>query len=76
MAYIRGDHWFISDFSGQKVRISDGRKNWKGQLVELGNWEPKQPQLTIRLPLERIAVEDSRPRQATRFNTNVSPDDL
>lgn len=76
MAYIRGDHWFVSDFSGQKVRRSNGRLNWKGQLVELDNWEPKQPQLTIHVPLERIAVRDSRPQQENRFVTNVSPDDL
>ncbi len=74
--YIPGDNWFISDFSGQKVRRSGGKMNWKGQMVEIANWEPRQPQLTIRVPFERIAVVDARPEQEPRFLTNVSPDDL
>lgn len=56
--YRRGDHNSISDISGQKFKRSQMRINWKGQLVADDEYDPKQPQLTIRGRKEQIAVRD------------------
>jgi len=46
--YRRGSHNAISDDSGQKYKRSDMRLTWDGKLVGRDEWEPKQPQLTLR----------------------------
>ncbi len=57
--FVKGDHNVISDMSGQKFKRSEMVFNWKGQLVHrLTEFEPKQPQLTIRSRKEQIAVTD------------------
>lgn len=62
--FIKGDHWIIDDISGQKVRRSESRFNWKGQLVHISNWEPKHPQIDIRGRKEKIAVTDGTRTQS------------
>jgi len=56
--FINGDHNTIGDISGQKHKRSETVFNWKNQLVHKRDFEPKQPQLTIRPHQEHIAVTD------------------
>lgn len=58
--YRPGDHWIISDISGQKIRKSESVKDWRGLIMERENWSPKHPQLTIRPRQEKIAVQEAR----------------
>lgn len=54
--YIAGDHNVISDLSGQKYKRKDMVFTWNNLLVGKDEFEPKQPQLTIRGRKEQIAV--------------------
>ncbi len=58
--YIRGNHWIISDISGQKIRIQDAIEDWRGLWMEPENFSPKEKQLTILTVQERIAVRVAR----------------
>ncbi len=58
--FIAGDHWIISDISGQKIRFSEAMKDWRGLWMEKDNFSPKEKQLTIRAKQERIAVSVAR----------------
>jgi len=61
--YIAGDPWAICDRCGFKYRRSELRKEWTGLLVCKADFDPKHPQLTgPRVPADRIAVRDARPR--------------
>ena len=54
--YVKGTHNAISDRSGQKYKRSDMRLEWTGALVGKDEYEEKQPQLTIRPPVDRPAI--------------------
>jgi len=56
--FINGDHNTYGDISGQKHKRSECVYNWKDQLVHKRDYEPKQPQLTIRARQDHIAVTD------------------
>ena len=58
--YIAGDHWIISDISGQKIRIGEAVQDWRGLWMEKDNFSPKEKQLTIRPRQEKIAVTVAR----------------
>ncbi len=55
-SYQRGNHWVIDDISGQKVRVKDVQRDWRGLYMTSDNWSPKEKQLTIRPRQEKIAV--------------------
>lgn len=58
--YIRGNHWIISDISGQKIRVKDAIQDWRGLWMERENFSPKEKQLTIIARQEDIAVRIAR----------------
>ena len=58
--FIAGDHWIISDISGQKIRIKDAVEDWRGLWMERENFSPKEKQLTIIPRQESIAVRVAR----------------
>lgn len=58
--FIPGDHWIISDISGQKIRIQDAERDWRGLWMEKSNFSPKEKQLTIIPRKENIAVRVAR----------------
>lgn len=58
--YIAGNHWIISDISGQKIRIRDAVRDWRNLWMEKDNFSPKEKQLTIRPRQEKIAVSVAR----------------
>jgi len=54
--FKKGTHNSVSDDSGQKYKRSDMRLTWDNKLVGVDEYEPKQPQLTIRPRSDRPAV--------------------
>ena len=54
-------HKVICDISGQTFRADEVRKNWRGQIVSLEDWEPRHPQEFLRGKLDRQTVRDPRP---------------
>ena len=63
MALASGKYAYgLCDYCGQRYRLHDLKKNWKGFMVCPHDYEPKEPQL---FPLnyrgDAIAVEDPRP---------------
>lgn len=58
--YIRGNHWIISDISGQKIRIKDAVQDWRGYWMERDEFSPREKQLTIIARQETIAVRVAR----------------
>lgn len=62
-AYIPGDPWGDCDRCGFKYRQSQLRKEWTGLRVCATCFEPKHPQLNLRVYPERISVKNARPSQ-------------
>ena len=58
--YIPGNHWIISDISGQKIRIKDAVRDWRNLWMEPENFSIKEKQLIIRPRQEKIAVSVAR----------------
>ena len=58
--YEAGNHWIISDISGQKIRIKDAVRDWRGLWMERENYSPKEKQLEITPHQEKIAVQVAR----------------
>ena len=58
--YIAGNHWIISDISGQKIRIKDAVRDWRNLWMEKDNFSIKEKQLIIRPRQEKIAVSVAR----------------
>ncbi len=58
--FIPGDHWIIDDISGQKIRIKDAVRDWRGLYMSPENWSEKEKQLTIIPRKENIAVAVAR----------------
>lgn len=54
--YKRGDHWIISDITGQKIRRSEAVVDWRGYVMEKEEYSPKEKQLDIRPRNEKISV--------------------
>lgn len=54
--FILGDYNSVSDYSGQKYKRSDMKLTWDNFLVGKEEWDPKQPQLTIRPRTDRSAI--------------------
>lgn len=60
--YSRGKHaQAIDDRTGFKVKYSDLRREWTGNLVHKNEWEPKHPQLEPRAAVDAEALRNSRP---------------
>jgi hypothetical protein len=75
MSYLSGNHWIISDISGQKIRRSQAVKDWRGLIMEKDNWSEKHPQLDIKPRAEDISVQDARPRQSDTWAAGQGPND-
>lgn len=73
--YVKGDHNAISDYSGQKYKRRDMRLTWDNNLVGIDEWEPKQPQLTIRPPVDRPAITNQTRTQNPDETLSVPPFD-
>lgn len=62
----------ICDICGQRYRLTDLRKNWKGFMVCSADYEPKEPQLfPLNIVGDAIAVQDPRPDRVEPMVVNV-----
>lgn len=59
--YRPGDYWRICDRCGFKVRASQTRKEWTGQIVCLNDFEERHPQDFVRGRKDHQTVPDPRP---------------
>lgn len=63
MAFASGKHAYgLCDICGQRYRLTDLKKNWKGFMVCSRDYEPKEPQLyPLHYTADAIALQDPRP---------------
>ena len=60
------NHWYPgdwkvkSDTSGAIVMRSECRYTWDNKLVHHSEWDPKHPQLQLKLHSDKISVPDTR----------------
>ena len=73
MAFAAAKHAYgLCDICGQRYRLNDLRKNWKGFMVCAADYEPKEPQLfPLRVVGDAIAVQDPRPDRIEPLVVNV-----
>lgn len=73
-----GDHNVICDRTGFKMKRSQCRKEWNGQLVRRESFEERQPQDYLRSFEDHQAVADPRSEAADTFvsDNEVTVDDL
>jgi len=67
---ILGEHNVIDDISGFKFKSSEMRRlsgDQKGLLTQGRDWNPPQPQLTLKPRKEDISVKDARLRGTDVF---------
>ena len=69
--FVAGDHNVVDDQTGQVYKRSEMQYTWNNLLTHKKNWQPKEKQLTILTPKDRIAVRDVRTESIT-FNDNTS----
>lgn len=74
--YVHGTHNAICDLCGFKFKRKDMLKTWDNLLVCKVDYDPKHPQLTIRVPRETISVKDTRleDRESTNLHTFTADD--
>lgn len=65
--WIPGDHYVIDDQTGVKTRASRAAMQWNGMLVDLKNFEPRQPQDFVKGVPEDMRVSIPRPRPIDTF---------
>lgn len=64
---VLGDWNVICDTCGFKFKASETRKDWRGMRVCQEDYEPKHPQLMIRVPEDNPAVPWARPEKEDVF---------
>ncbi len=74
--FAKGDWNVVDDVTGFVRKRSECRLTWDNLLVAVDQWDPKQPQLSIRGKPDRPSVPLSRPEEEIVFDTNVKPEDL
>ncbi len=72
----RGTHLIIDDISGRKIRSDKARITWQGFVTSREDFDPKQPQLTLRHRAEDLSVRPTRVRPTDKFVTSVDPNSL
>lgn len=63
MAYAKGKNaWGLCDYCGQRFKLNDLKKNWRGFKVCNADYEPKEPQLEpLRYRGDAVALYEPRP---------------
>lgn len=68
---------FICDFSGFKLKLSDGAKNWNGMFVGSRFVDRRNPQDFVTGVRDNQTLPIARPEPPDTFiDTPVTPDDL
>lgn len=76
--YAPGDWNIICDRTGYKIKASQSRKEWTGNVVRTGSWERRHPIDFIRSIPDHQAVPDPNPEPVDRFlgDNEVKAEDL
>jgi hypothetical protein len=63
VAYAKGKQaWGLCDYCGQRFKLNDLKKNWRGFKVCNTDYEPKEPQLEpLRYRGDAVALYEPRP---------------
>lgn len=66
--YYKPGAWnVICDRTGQKIKSTEGRKEWNGLIVRGQSWEERHPQDLLRGVPDHQAVPDPRNEAADSF---------
>lgn len=74
--YVAGDHNVVDDQTGQVYKRSECIYTWNNLLTHKKNWQPKEKQLTIITPKDKIAVSDVRTENVQYKDSGDNGDDL
>lgn len=66
--FRKGDHWLIDARSGSKIRRSEAREEYTGQIVHKDDWEDRHPQEFVRGKRDKQSVDKPRPERVDQFN--------
>ena len=74
MAYASGKFAYgLCDYCGQRYKLNDLKKNWRGFKVCPADYEPKEPQLEpLRYKGDAIALLDPRPDRVEPMDVYVA----
>ena len=70
--FVSGEHNFICDSCGKKLKSGQGRKRWDGFYVCQDDWEVRHPQDFVRARQDRISVPWTRPINDVFLTQNMS----
>lgn len=62
-----GDYLVFCDKSGFPVPASQTRKEWNGMRVRIEDWDRRQPQDFVDVPIDSQAAPDPRPEGNPEF---------
>ena len=65
--FASGQHNFICDVCGKKLKSGEGRKRWDGFYVCKDDFEQRHPQDFVRARQDKISVPWSRPLTTDKF---------
>jgi hypothetical protein len=71
-----GDWNAICDRCGAKFKGSALRKTWQGYMVCEKDWEPRQPQDSVRGIADPLAIPWARPKGTPDITLSCSPNGL
>jgi hypothetical protein len=75
VAYAQGKYaWGLCDYCGQRFKLNDLKKNWRGFKVCQADYEPKEPQLEpLRYTGDAIALFEPRPDRVEPLTVYLGP---
>jgi hypothetical protein len=72
MAYHHGNHLVICDRCGFRYQRSQVKKEWTGFLVCSPCFDPRHPQLDLKIRGDKVGVRDPRPDLSSAVTTATS----
>ena len=74
MSYAKGKYaWGLCDYCGQRFKLNELKKNWRGFKVCEADYEPKEPQLDpLRYRGDAIALLEPRPDRVEPMDVYVA----
>jgi len=65
--FVGGQNYCLDDFSGFKIRNTQGRMQWDNVFTKPPHWSPRQPQDLTQGVRDDQTVAIARPRQKNQF---------
>jgi hypothetical protein len=74
VSYAKGKYaWGLCDYCGQRFKLNELKKNWRGFKVCEADYEPKEPQLDpLRYRGDAIALLEPRPDRVEPMDVYVA----